>query len=44
MGKGKKGRHEKRGGVNGVREEDRLIIRRKGRKAMSREKNKPTLP
>lgn len=44
VGKGKKGRCEKRRGVNGVREEDRVIIRRKGRKAMSREENKPMLP
>lgn len=43
-GQRKKGRCKKRRGVNGVREKDRVIIRRKGRKTISREENKPMLP
>lgn len=43
MGKGKRGRRKKRRRVNGVREKDRVIIRRKGRKTVNREENKPIL-
>lgn len=40
MGKGKKGRHEKRGGVDGVREEGRVIIGgREGRQRVGRKTN-----